>query len=601
MTESVIDELIVRLTMDTKQYDKADKAKNARIDATEAKEKQADRTRERRKKSREKESHEEKREDDARRKRLGQTEKAVKSLGSTLKAFTLTAAAVFGLGAGVGGIVHAITNLAGFETGLRRAAVSTGMSNRQMQAWGATAKRMGADADAGADAIAALAREQKQFNITGQGPTMMALARMGVAVSPGTKIEDMLAQAQQIYRRSSPAQQQQMESALAAQGVSNDLIVMIKSEIDAREAYQRSLADSIEENKQSMHALNDALTTLQQASLKLANVIAIAATPYIQQFSDWVHNLASDPARVQHWLDNVAAGLHAMSDALGKLPAAIDAFRDAMNQSPYEKIHAFFKSSARQLQGDSQNKTSLSLFARRMLHSFHLGSDPDKSPDYDPTAGALGNKLFGAPSTNTTPAATFNPSAAVSTQDFMQQLVQRGLSPAQAIAATANAEREAPGPTPGTINPAAVNPNGGASGVFQWIGDRKAAFTKIFGVTPDQAPLSAQLDFAFGNAYEVARMQKALTGDQSAQALGRRFSEIYEAHGNVAEDIRRGQLAAQLAAQTGNNGTASTGTSDDGTHIHINGPVTVKANDPESFIGGIKRIAMVQNYQTAVR
>lgn len=605
MAESVIDELIVRLTMDTKQYDKADKAKNARIDETEAKEKQADRTRERRKKSREKESREEKREDDARRKRLGQTEKAVKSLGSTLKAFTLTAAAVFGLGAGVGGIVHAITNLAGFETGLRRAAVSTGMSNRQMQAWGATAKRMGADADAGADAIAALAREQKQFNITGQGPTMMALARMGVAVSPGAKPEDMLEQAQQIYRRSSPAQQQQMESALAAQGVSNDLIVMIKSEIDAREAYQRSLADSIEENKQSMHALNDALTTLQQASLKLANVIAIAATPYIQQFSDWVHNLASDPHKVDAFLHSTADALqvlgkmaidlaHVMKDAWTVVNAIAHPVANAANN-----VQAWLHKPASAYSSPS----APGLFVRRMLHdTLHIGSNPDLNVD-DAHGGDFlkdPNAPWSAPATAPTPAVAA-PSAAVSTQDFMQQLVQRGLSPAQAIAATANAEREAPGPTPGTINPAAVNPNGGASGVFQWLGDRKTAFRAQYGVDPDQAPLSAQLDFAFGNASEVARMQKALAGDQSAQALGRRFSEIYEAHGNVAEDVRRGQLAAQLAAQTGDNGTASTGTSDDGTHIHINGPVTVKANDPESFIGGIKRIAMVQNYQTAVR
>lgn len=597
MAESVIDELIVRLTMDTKQYDKADKAKNARIDATEAKEKQADRTRERRKKSREKESREEKREDDARRKRLGQTEKAVKSLGSTLKAFTLTAAAVFGLGAGVGGIVHAITNLAGFETGLRRAAVSTGMSNRQMQAWGATAKRMGADADAGADAIAALAREQKQFNITGQGPTMMALARMGVAVSPGAKIEDMLAQAQQIYRRSSPAQQQQMESALAAQGVSNDLIVMIKSEIDAREAYQRSLADSIEENKQSMHALNDALTTLQQASLKLANVIAIAATPYIQQFSDWVHNLASDPHKVDAFLHSTADALqvlgkmaidlaHVMKDAWTVVNAIAHPVANAAND-----VQAWLHKPASAYSSPS----APGLFVRRMLHSIGLGNNPDLNID-----DAHGGDFLKDPNAPwLTPAASPS-SASISTQDFMQQLVQRGLSPAQAIAAAANAEREAPGATAGTINPAAVNANGGASGVFQWLGDRKAAFRARYGIDPAQAALSQQLDFAFSDPTEVARMRKAFAGGGSAADLGRRFSEIYEAHGNVAEDIRRGQLAAQMAAQTGDNGTTSMGTND-GTQIHINGPVTVKANDPESFISGIKRIAMVQNYQTAVR
>ncbi|NEL74557.1 MAG: hypothetical protein G3W60_21820, partial [Xanthomonas perforans] len=98
----------------------------------------------------------------------------------------------------------------------------------------ATARRLGADAQAGADAIAGLAKERQQFELTGQAPTMQALARLGVNTNKNIPIQDVLAQAQQIYRAAPAGQQQQIENSLSAQGVSSDLILMIKSERDVR-------------------------------------------------------------------------------------------------------------------------------------------------------------------------------------------------------------------------------------------------------------------------------------------------------------------------------------------------------------------------------
>ena len=602
--EQVVDELVVKLTLDNKDYVKKDKERQKTVDTTEKSEKRADTERDKRAKKRKKLDNEDKRSDTERQKRLGQTERAVKSLGSTLKAFALTTAAVFGIGAGVSGIVGAITNLAGFETGLRRAAVSTGMSNREMQAWGATAKRLGADADSGAAAIAALAREQKQFNLTGSGPTMQALARLGVNVSPNAKPEDMLEQAQQIYRRSAPAQQQQIEAQLSAQGVSDDLIVMIKSETDAREAYTRSLADSVEENKASMAALNDAMTSVKQASLQLANVIATAATPYIQEFSNWVQSIASDPHQLDTWISKTSDAFRligkassVLSDALNDFWADLKPIVDGFNNKSNTVKDWFNKPTS-----DFQNhdgSTSASLFLRRMLHSAGIGSDPDAiqwntgaAPTNAPNAAVPWWRSSAGMPTNSGQAMP------VSSQDFMNQLVARGLTPAQAMAATANALREAPGKMPGTIDPGAVNASSGASGVFQWLGPRKAQFQSIFGMTPDQAPLDTQLDFLFGNATETARMQKAFAGGGSASDMAQRFNDIFEANGVAGEGIKRAQLAAQLAGQTGAaSGTDTAG----GTQINLNGPVTVKADNPQELVGNIQRIAQVQNYQTAMR
>jgi hypothetical protein len=228
-----------------------------------------------------------------------------------------------------------------------------------------------------------------------------------------------------------------------------------------------------------------------------------------------------------------------------------------------------------------------------MLHSIGLGNNPDlniddKRPDYLDTD-------YGTDAPTPTNGSQATP---VSSQDFMNQLVARGLTPAQAMAATANALREAPGKTPGTIDPGAVNATSGASGVFQWLGPRKAQFQSIFGMTPDQAPLDTQLDFLFGNATETARMQKAFAGGGSASDMAQRFNDIFEANGVAGEGIKRAQLAAQLAGQTG----AAGGTdASSGTQINLNGPVTVKADNPQELVGNIQRIAQVQNYQTAMR
>ena len=206
---NVIDELIVRLRLDAEQYKKTEHTINILVQNTEKKQKERDEKTKRRDRDQ---------------------NNRWKELLSTGKRLALVGGAI------ATAIAGSLTGLTSFELGLRRQAVSTGLSNRQMQAWGSTARRLGADADAGAQAIANLAKEQKQFRLTGNAPTLQALARAGVRVSPDMSLPDILANAQNVYRRAAPAQQQQLEASLSAQGVSPDLILMIKSETDARAA-----------------------------------------------------------------------------------------------------------------------------------------------------------------------------------------------------------------------------------------------------------------------------------------------------------------------------------------------------------------------------
>ena len=61
--------------------------------------------------------------------------------------------------------------------------------------------------------------------------------------------------------------------------------------------------------------------------------------------------------------------------------------------------------------------------------------------------------------------------------------------------------------------------------------------------------------------------------------------------------MRRGQNAQRLAQQY----NPATGATVAGGGININGPVTVQANNPTEFIGGIQRVSGVQNFNSAIR
>ena len=153
---SVIDELVVKLTLDAEAYTRAHGQIDININQTEKKLADNARKTDRRDKDQ---------------------QKRLKDVAAGVRTFAATVASAVTIVAGLGVTVGAtLGNFLGFETALRRQAVGTGFSNREMQAWSASARRLGADANAGAEAIANLAREQKTGILTGNAPTLHQLA-----------------------------------------------------------------------------------------------------------------------------------------------------------------------------------------------------------------------------------------------------------------------------------------------------------------------------------------------------------------------------------------------------------------------------------------
>lgn len=600
----IVDELLVLLKLDTSQYRKSEKEIDKSVTNTERKLKKTD---------------------EARNKRMKESSQAVKQFAAQMRTFALTVGAALGVGGGAAGLVQAIVALTNFETGLRRASVSTGLSNRELQAWGSAARRLGADAEAGRAAIAELAKEQKQFQLTGQAPTMQAFARMGINVSPDSNIADILASAQRVYRGSSRAQQGQIEAGLSASGVSNDLILLIKSEKDVRAEFARSYAESATENRKALDSVTNALEAAKNSALNIANALASALQPQIELFGQW---LSTGAAQVSAFVDKViAAGggvqgftsvLAAEAPELAKLLRLLSSAVSFLGETLDVVVFGFKKLAAAAealytwidekvgyvLGGPGKVKGAVSEFGEgvakgwRMLVGEARTGSPGGGVILTPEAQArlaasgtgstAGASAAGAPTSAPPVAARGN----ASQDEVMRGLIARGLTVDQAAAVAANIKHES------GYNPAAYNPSGGgigAHGLFQLRGDRARAFQAKYGKLPSQGTLDEQLDFFMSdNAEERRSRQAAFANGGTAAQLGVAVSSKYERHGNVAEDIRRGQTAATIAAQYGQQPAV-------GQQININGPVTVQANSPQELVGGIQRVGGATNYNSAVR
>lgn len=601
-TAQIVDELLVLLKLDTSQYKKADKEIEKQVSNTEKKLKKTDLDRN---------------------KRMKESTRTVQQFAASMKSLALTVGSVLGLGGGAAGLVQAVVALTNFETGLRRASVSTGLSNREMQAWGSAARRLGADAEAGRAAIAELAKEQKQFHLTGSAPTLQALSRMGINASPDASITDILANAQKVYRGSSAAQKTQIESGLSASGVSNDLILLIKSEKDVREEFARSFAESATENRKALDSVTSALEAAKNSALNIANALATALQPQIEQFAQWMSKGATE---LSAFVDKViAAGggvtgfmrvmdtespelarlLRALGSAVSFMGEAIDVVLLGFKKlaAAAEKIYTWVDEKVGAvLGGPGKVKGAVTDFGEGVAKGWRMlvgeargGAATGGGVLLTPEAKArIAAGATGTPAAPTGSAPVAPRGGNASQDEVMRGLMARGLTVDQAAAVAANIKHES------NYNPAAYNAAGGgigAHGLFQLRGDRAKAFQAKYGKLPSQATLDEQLDFFASNDPEERRSRlAALSGGGSAAQLGTAVSAKYERHGNVAEDIRRGQTAAKIAGQYGPQQAAAAGP-----QININGPVTVQANNPQELVGGIQRVGGATNYNSAVR
>lgn len=607
---SIVDELVVTLSLDSQDYDKVE----ARV------EKNASRTfkaqQERARKTDQSARNQQR--------RLKDMARSVNSFGREL---TVATTVVAGLGTAVVGLVG---NFFSFQTALRQQAIGTGLSVKQMQAWTGTAERMGVEAQAGAQAIANLERERKQFNLTGNGPTLQAFARIGVNADPSRSTVDVLGDAQRRYRAAGAGQKQQIESTLLASGMDPALVGMIKSTTDVQQAYQTSLKQSTDENTKAAEQWRDAMASLKAATVSLQGVLAEALTPAIkwaaEEIPSWVtavKEFASDVVDAGGGVTGFVNVLSKHSDTMRALTdgvsTAVEYFQKISSalSDVWTKVSGFLGKVGSWIGGKAADVRDniVEGMAKRNAHVAKVGDGGASSREFATQLkatirGWLGSKNpYGLPTNVEEPGNPYDlprniendaPRARASgksgkgtAQGVMNELITKyGMSVAQAAGITANLQAES------GLDPSAYNPAGGgtgARGLAQWRGDRTQAFVKRYGVTPDKATLAQQLEFMMTDPSERARLMKSMAKGGSAYEYGVGMSVGYESHGNTVEDLRRGKMAAKLAGDYRSGDTAA-----NVTNVSIQN-MSVQTPDAQTFAGGLQRISGTQSYNTVVK
>src|SRR4029077_16742676 len=124
-------------------------------------------------------------------------------------------------------------------------------------------------------------------------------------------------------------------------------------------------------------------------------------------------------------------------------------------------------------------------------------------------------------------------------------LMKRGLDYDTATAFAANALHES------SANPNTGAGDAGAShGLFQWRGDRDAAYQQAYGHSPDNAPLDEQLDFVMRELSGPESLARGrITQAEGPEGKAAQVSEAYLRPKDVAAEMaRRSATAKQLAA-----------------------------------------------------
>ncbi|MFT0173751.1 hypothetical protein ACLKMY_32920, partial [Paraburkholderia mimosarum] len=224
---NVVEELIVKISLDSRDYARADKEIEQRTKKTAKVQDEAG-------------AKEKKRDEEAKKRAAARTKQA-KEFAGTLQGVATAGLALAGLTGGLAGVVAMVQNLAAGENGLNRLRIATGLARQELAAWGGTSKALGVDAAEGQQAVAKLATELKNGRLTGNMQNISALSYIGVTAKEDEKPEDYLARVQQKYRSYKPAQQEHIQGLLAGQ-VDPAILQMIMSNKDIGAVYSDQAA-----------------------------------------------------------------------------------------------------------------------------------------------------------------------------------------------------------------------------------------------------------------------------------------------------------------------------------------------------------------------
>lgn len=564
MAGTVIDELIVTLGLDPSNYTKGQKdAAKSLLKTRQEAEKTA--------------------------KEMERRGKEAAAFFTKIRNEALATFAVLAIGGGITGFVErSIKSL----SDLGYASENLGMSAKRLDGWeraaqraGGTAQGMAAQLKQSADAVAA-------FHMGMSSPDVDWFFRAHGNKDTLKDAQSYLLERSRIIHDLFVKDPTQAAYVASKMGISGDTFNFLKqgpAAVRAQIAAQEKLSNATKDNVDAARALAKEYFDIHSKMESVEQALVIKMFPLFKEFSDWLMRsadwLLNNKTEIKAWADEAVSDAREFAHAANDVAQAVGGWKTVLEALLLLKVSSFVKDmlslgGALTKVGAALNTTVLAGTVGWMIGTYirnHLSADTQ-----DKIGAGVAHVLdfFG----NKEAHDALNIGKLPDRQKYiMQRLLAMGFTPMQAAAQMGSWQQES------GLDPTAVNPKSHASGIAQWTGSREREFVRMYGTTPDKAPLKLQMDFI---AHEYATTyKKAADAIRRANTLAdatvahRKYYEqpgadeandnkriayansIYNAYGRGSALTAARAAAVATTAYTGYNWQTTHNTSSAETHI----------------------------------
>lgn len=538
---TVIDALVVTLSMDTAQFKKGQK------DATDSTKKFGE-------------------EQEVTSKKVVAQAKV---MGESFRSVRNELLGLFAVALGANGFKDFITSQVKGQAALGYTAKNLSMTSRELDAWGKTVKTVGGTAEGFQGSLQGIASGIEAFKLGEDSPVVSMFRSIGVNIGDASgkvrPFKDMLLDVADVLQKYNPQDQIRIAQGL---GIDNDTLNLLRQGRTAVQALFDQMYKASGVTDESTKRAQEAQRTWGEFTGEISGVgqsifeallpAIIEATKALKDFGTWVNehrteigaffkDLVDDGERLGKMFagisgDDTASKLNTITVAVVALGAALASVASGGGIAALVRLgvlggagYAGYKA------GEEINNA----FIKGTPAEGVIGS-----------VVAHGMALLG--SNDAKEAVDINDlQANKGTADYVKKyFMSQGWSADQASGIAANLSVES------GFKPSAYGDGLRAYGIAQWHGDRQQEFQKLYGKSIHGSSLEEQLAFVQheltqGNEQAAGR---ALRGAANAREAGQIVSRKYERPANADWDAqRRGDLAAMLSGSSG--GTLPVGAS----------------------------------------
>lgn len=376
---------------------------------------------------------------------------------------------------------------------LGRLSRDLGISARQLSAWEGVSQRVGNTAGELTGAFQNIQNRIQDFRLNANPGAIQGFRQHGIALAEGPNFE---------RARSNEAIYNDVLRIVAA-APRAERLTRAQSMGFGQETVNLALAPNRAQmlREQQATAMTDeqtaALTRLREAMWRLWDAVNAAATRILTNFEPQITAIAN---RIREFVQYLAGD--EFKPKLQELADAIKRFAEYLLSADFVNDLKLFRDAIKDVV-DALTR------ALRWLGLIPQTEEEQAAAEARMPRGITG-QLPGAPRTGAPAAAAPEPPRPGAMTDRQRQayeyFVGRGWTPAQAAGIVGHLTGES-----GTgLNIDAFNPEGGgrgAMGIGQWRGPRIAAFERMYGRTPQGAPLEQQLEFVDWELRNTERAQ----------------------------------------------------------------------------------------------